>query len=519
MKIGTTHQFSELVWFILRPQYRHNENFIEKLLKWAERIALPPKKLNFYVVRSPYIGFVSISIEMEREKDFSEMIKELDEGIRAYSLVLSDERSTFEAPWLEESDEERLKKIQRPNKRQYTEAEGGLDQKSGLVSSPLMNRRKESSFIHANSSIPTLRTKRYVANKVAQGTKLPASYYDLKALSQPPGVKISDLAGRFWNFKNPGQNTVIYMLDTGYDLQHPELENIKVQDWLDPYVFPWDEQNDINRLYPYHGMHGTSVLSKCAGRTVGVSQAAAYVLVRYIDGRVRGNYDTFADALVQIYDHIRSRNSDKKCVLNIAARFPVYIGTTKTQFEAQRRLHMEDIFIKLAGLPNLIIVTGAGNAFMYERNSESYPSVFADHFFIGQKMVVVAGYHPWTGHEVFPGVKETKVWAPAARVSTACWYLNGSPTENKYKVAPTDFDKKRQICYKEGISYGIPLVSGLLANWLSSGIDTDLVINYMYRLAYPRADNGPAVLYNGIKIQDWPREFWPNWYKKNANRI
>ncbi|KAF3927901.1 hypothetical protein ABW20_dc0106301 [Dactylellina cionopaga] len=177
----------------------------------------------------------------------------------------------------------------------------------------------------------------------------------------------------------------------------------------------------------------------------------------------------------------------------------------------------KDILEELAKLPNVIIVTAAGNPDGPGEAVDLYPALFGFDPIVNGKLVVVGGFNPYTGRKCGRTAPFVKVSAPGYFVNVAARYENGrllQPSINEAVADPTPLQKELQLQFAEGTSFASPTVAGQIAVWLSAGMPFNDVIPYLYRTAHSRVRNGPKVLFNGIDIDRWPRELWPNWYKE-----
>ncbi|EPS38804.1 hypothetical protein H072_7416 [Dactylellina haptotyla CBS 200.50] len=421
--MGTLHQFAEIYWFILKKEYRFDQDYISHLLLWAEYIALPPKSRNFHTTESSQLGVLSVSVEVEPNADISEMVEAFEHGFHAYERVFSDHiyygASDFirDPPyWIEDTSQSSIAK------RQTQRTTQKVDEDLTFPKSPYRPRGYFNQVDRVGKS-PTakfesaLRKRNIdITKDDVEGIDVQQGSMDIQILSQPPHVSIDELQNKFWNFKNPGKGTIIYILDSGYDLEHPEFSDMNIQDWLDPKQYPWDELNDISKEYNFY--HGTNVLSKCAGKNVGVSKDATYVLARYSDGRGRASFDTIIEMILQIYDHIQRNNKRRKCVINLSfalpRRLPEYWAAFGKQKSKRKQLVLDfeeyivEVFELLASLSNVIITTAAGNS-APNTKPEGYPAILADRASIRKNMVVIGGYNPYTGKNHYVESKWTKV--------------------------------------------------------------------------------------------------------------
>ncbi|KAJ6263070.1 hypothetical protein Dda_1629 [Drechslerella dactyloides] len=404
---------------VLEKLYRHDRDFKDLLLEWANAVSLPPRKLSFHLMETSDLGLLALSISFPPES-------------RDHEVAMM---------W----------------------------------------------------------------DAIAEG---------------PRGVNFEDVKNHFWNFKDPGMHQVVYVLDSGCDLEHPEMQDVFFQDWIFPGEFPADEAAEypiiaLNQLlWKYHG---TSVIGKIAGKYTGVAQEAEIVGVVMNDGRAARSHLAVVDGLAQIYDHIKKYNRFRNCIINLSIGITRDIESKDKSYNKDMMDIMLEILKSLISLNNVIIVAAAGNEDK-DVMIDHYPALFRP--LLPQKFIMVGGYVDYTGG-LYGQTKDLKgkiidITAPAEYVKVATKHVgdkNPDCSDDITQPRPGDEDWKRGLCLNEGTSYAAPLVAGVMATWLAAGIDIDDVVGHMHRLAHPRIKGGETVIYNGIGIDRWPREKWPTWYR------
>ncbi|KAK6519084.1 hypothetical protein TWF281_003772 [Arthrobotrys megalospora] len=315
---------------------------------------------------------------------------------------------------------------------------------------------------------------------------------DLQVLSQPrshvgPTYKQLPDEGTYWSYASQGAGQVVYVMDSGFDITHPDVSGINLQDVIFPGYFPWDELDDD------FGYHGTAVASKIAGRIAGVARNVEMVIVRMNNGLGLMNLPQSSDAFLQIRDHIQMYNSDKNCIINLSTSYLV-------DDYGSRNLDTKVIW-PLWELENVILVVSAGNG-EKDQKIDTSPAQYLgspgmENMF-GKKFVVVGAYNQTNGDAVYQTAPFVKVTGPdpsqvAGPIDIQHGY-HGNPGAGGLLI-------------DSGTSFAVPAVTGTLAMWLGAEIFTiDNVVEEMYKLAYKRKHNGPNVLYNGIKEEQWPKD-------------
>ncbi|KAK6498197.1 hypothetical protein TWF506_004436 [Arthrobotrys conoides] len=319
---------------------------------------------------------------------------------------------------------------------------------------------------------------------------------DLQVISQRPESKIAPkklpIVGDYYQFKTQLSGQVIYLVDTGFDLTHPEFKDAKIQDWIFPGSFPADEKSDD---FSYHG---TTVGSKIVGKFSGVAPGAELIIVRYNDGRGIFSAVQASGLLVRIREHIETYNSKRDCIINMS------ISWFLTDDNYQKIVLAS--FLNWAKKRGVIIVTAAGNGNPNEKISGWPQGLLHEDFYRNRyenTLVVVGGMDIKRGSgPIFQSAPFVKVSAPATGVFAA------GPTRDPYgqplasprslSLAPR-YIRTLGLQPVSGTSFAAPMVAGMIAIWLGTGIFTsDNVVKGMYDLAYNRTEKGPNVLYNGF---------------------
>ncbi|KAF3916266.1 Oryzin [Orbilia brochopaga] len=337
-KIGTLDQYSENFVFIVKKSFRHDPKYKADVIQWLHRIALPPRRLSYQPAESSYLGWMMFQVELPpkpipRIRDFSQAMRHGLEEQWWEGMTYGNIDTSVEEPW----------------RRAITGTEGSVIdgshsgtnaiQARSPIPSPPINEPKESFSDLGSSFLPEV-------VQIYDGYYLP----ELSLISQPPGVRYRDMRS-FWNYKTLGEGQVVYVVDTGCDMDHPELADTHFQDWIFAGGFPSDEQADFE--YARQDYHGTQVISKLTGKHVGVAQKASIVVVKLRDGRDESHFFAVVGGFIQIYDHIRRKNSNANCIINVS------VGLTPDH-ESYRPL-FEEVIRALTDLPNVIIVAAAGN--------------------------------------------------------------------------------------------------------------------------------------------------------------
>ena len=100
--------------------------------------------------------------------------------------------------------------------------------------------------------------------------------------------------------------------------------------------------------------HGTGVLSKAVGKTLGVARKATVVVVRKVDAYGKSGTPHGIDALLQTYDDIRKRHPSSKVVVNLSASF---VSKNKPWVKKMTT----EILQAFVDMKNVLFVMAAGN--------------------------------------------------------------------------------------------------------------------------------------------------------------
>ncbi|KAK6521894.1 hypothetical protein TWF506_002097 [Arthrobotrys conoides] len=510
-KLGTLDQYVEIYYAILKKGFRRNKQYKKLLLEWAEHHALEPKKHNIYPAEHESFGLLAVSISVGpdqpainlREKLPTEIKTGLASYLRIFGDAVQPEGEHFHEnppPWL--------------RSRPATPQSPYLRPKAGLLDVETERRALNPEAVKRNG--------RLVSRSQVESRIVGEKFTDVQVISQPPGATLDDLQKNSWNFKSPGDGQIVYVMDTGCDLDHPEVKDVRFrEDWIFAgAAFPADEKIDSYSVFNHK--HGTAVTGRVAGRHTGVAHYAEIVVVKILDGKGASLYDGIIDAWLKVYDDIR-KNHPRNCIVNYSSGWlnppPIQYGNARVLEEFGRifnELALE-ILSSIINLENAIIVAPPGND-KPGAQVKAFPAAFGMSTELQDRLVVVGGYNPQSGLLSHNWADYIKIAAPAVGVNIATFYIDGElavPLPPGYTPQPTKLQKRLQLGPTDGTSYAAPTVAGVIATLLGAGVPLDEVVPYLYSQAYPRARGGPNVVYNGIRIHQWPQSQWPFWYAQS----
>ncbi|KAF3316316.1 Secreted subtilisin-like serine protease sub5 [Orbilia oligospora] len=533
-KIGTIDQYIEKYDLLVKPGYRKDKGFRQKVEAALRKVAAPPQALNTYAVESSFLGCVAFEVATEQgsrdaiSKVRNKFNKKLNKPILVHSDPYAIDNNGYlyeawkHAAWTIPESEAIPRSF--PNGSDSSsevamrETSGDLGLDHGLSSPPPHRylRLRDPNHHQENRRSPADPASTFNTDQAP----VVVDFYsggmpEMRQISQPPELQknledqiaeFGHLALAFWNYKEAGKGQVVYVLDTGFDHLHKELSNVEFGDWIMAGYFPTDEKGSYD-ISLNRGWHGSEVASKVAGKTLGAAREAKIIPVHYPPGRTgsgRGAAIAIIDAFAKIYDHIRGVNNKSNCIVNVSLCLDLgywrdvflwnQVGFgTSGEIMGHYGKAMYYILEELNLLPNAILVISAGNGLGTE--VDGMPATFGAQF--ESKRTVVVGGTDLDGNNIFQKSNFVRVSAPATRITVPCGPKG--PT-NGHRMVNGRFN----ICqFSHGTSFSAPMVTGVLATMLSAGVPIDKVIKHMYSLAYPRIKGGPRILYNGISTSQW----------------
>ncbi|KAF3212930.1 Secreted subtilisin-like serine protease sub5 [Orbilia oligospora] len=516
-KIGTVEHAQEH-WIV----YINPESIIkDKKVPWykeyykaVEKYLLPPSQKNFHIyvdswARSGYINFIIFKCDPEFDfwetalKDIYEVYKtEITTQLSIYTSITEEfPNPAYLTPWLTDPTSG---SSAMPASQDRTSKRSSLLIGRSKTKQPSLNETRSNSQQHSaltlgigNGNIVRRANKAKLKRARLDSVELSHERSpELQIIAQPPSmVKAPGELPRFGDFSfysTQGKGQIIYVVDTGLDINHPELKNANIQDWIFPDFFPGDEKKD-QRLY-----HGTGIAGQLVGKTIGIVPQVEIVVVDIFDGRNLSTRAIFIQIFVAIRHHITTKNYGKNCIINMCTSWD------NTDIYAQRFF---EAFLHWAKSNKVIVVVPSGN-FPPNVPINSYPaSLFHDDAKkeMFWKQLVVVGGVDMTGQQenIFQTAPYVKVSAPATRV-----WVAGLLEEPGFGPGQPSYPSTIEgLRLEGGTSVAAPLVSGMIAMWLGAEIfTTNNVVEEMYKLAYNRTENGPNILYNGISPAQWPSQ-------------
>ncbi|KAF3114106.1 hypothetical protein TWF594_007815 [Orbilia oligospora] len=561
-KIGTNEQ-ERMYWvYIVSKDQRKNEEELSRFRKAASEIAIPPKELGVYEIKSEHLGTWAFFIDglgyrdpddsgndnnddddddnPSREDEFElkgKLMESFPNLISTFRYVHSfehfagaqpagykDGEPLREIPLSGRLNEQRAKRrwAGAPNKKDRLNRRSPSDDPQVI---DLLDDSDDEMVDPELESVPFL-------------TASKTNFYEMMMASQPPGVSLREMRGFEFEPSYPGAGVRVYVVDTGCDpsheafyLQKDELLNRDSTSWIYSGPFPDDEKND-NDLPNFvgnipeelaggnlWGYHGTSVASKIVGRGYGLAPFADLVVVKVQNGRNSVNpHLSILDTLIKIYDDVKRSIAQNDGGAILGAVINLSVSNNLSDLDDKERKwadsiielyldilrHFEDIEPKvyitiLGGNDDIDTPTPLSE---YPRNQIIKERVRDPGAF---KQCLIVGGVDKNGAILYHG-NNIDFYGPAKDLAVAL-----PPIDPK---RPHLLDGIQLTA--SGTSLSAPFVAGLLARTIGLNVKEIDPLEQMRQWAYPRKRNGPDVVWNGI-----PQEVWgqaDGWEPENRKR-
>ncbi|KAG9245465.1 peptidase S8/S53 domain-containing protein [Calycina marina] len=148
---------------------------------------------------------------------------------------------------------------------QLKEVKASPEAGSVLVA-PTKDSKYTDPFTHETDSAPKIQARQQIKQRGATA--------DVRFFNWQQGHKFTDFANNFVYDSSAGSDVPLYIVDSGADLTHPEFTQIASKaSWL----FAGDDTTHGDN---HHSAHGTCMLSKAAGNTLGVARDIKPIIVK-----------------------------------------------------------------------------------------------------------------------------------------------------------------------------------------------------------------------------------------------
>ncbi|KAF3929562.1 hypothetical protein ABW19_dt0206164 [Dactylella cylindrospora] len=302
---------------------------------------------------------------------------------------------------------------------------------------------------------------------------------ELRMLSQPPNETTQ--SSHYWQDSKEGEGVVIYILDSGYDENHPEFKNARERKQILPLL----------RAGPNHHRstvmdgdqityHGTAALGKIIGETTGVARKAKISMVSVVDDNGQVSMLTFINGLYIIYEEIKKGDPKAKSIIIISGLPSGLYPTNKEMTEPVKAIWevVESVLKKIGELENTLTVISAKDKGPDAENNSFIKNVAAS-----SKRFLIAGSVTETGEAL---KQETDVEIAALGDNVAVPFRSGAGEKDLYRKA-------------HGSDVAAATVAGNTANIWAENIEfsAEEIKAKAIDLAYPRIPDGPMVAWNG----------------------
>ncbi|KAF3189088.1 hypothetical protein TWF788_011209 [Orbilia oligospora] len=527
LKVGTTDQITDKYLCFIKKTQRENPHLDRKIreLIGAMIPLAAPRDSTFHWIESPNLGKWAFTMEVVPASSRLYRMEQSTIGgmlISNCNRIKSDLRTIragYDGTWghiepgksYERSGEERLAFVKKP--KLSSDYKAFFLKLLGLLKMPFSDY-----------------TSRILATAPLEVRKTSGLQVDLQVLSQPPGTTADDVGNKFWNFKYAGRGQIVYALDGGFHISHKETRTINIEKMIFPGALPADDGFTAATLTDVD--HGTAITAKIAGRTIGIATNATLVLGRVTDGSGVCDYSTLLELYLKVYDDILARGPKQNCIVSLS--YLTFIPKPEDPIDTTKNLYhvgvqdesgyswyhrlakeaLDDVIDYIINLPNTFFVVASGNDAVDVPVNAHPATLGAVYAGVNPRFIVVGGYSPNVGVNLFQTAPYVSVMAPAGSINVPTRWIDKRLEDwDSYVWTKTLFHRKHELGFSIGTSYAGPAVAAMIAAWLSIGIKVKDIVPLMEKLAYPRVLGGPKALYNGVPISRWTKTQVPAWYK------
>ncbi|MCJ1467350.1 hypothetical protein MMC07_005974 [Pseudocyphellaria aurata] len=315
----------------------------------------------------------------------------------------------------------------------------------------------------------------------------------------------SDVSTEYtYNQNTGGRGTYVYVLDLGFDFEHPELRSSWAgSSYLATGIRDSNGIPDVSMADTRS--HGTGVASMAIGRTLGVAKSAELIGVKFNNNFTTTDPWSILRAWQWVMDDVIAKGRQGKAVINLSSGFRYLRYIDNSVHVDYRRLNIinprqHDFFLPLladAWDSDVVTVISAGNVggiHLGDLTPHRYGRPDNPLITVGS---LTLGGSKWFEHTpveaptvigVDPSLTGSlSAWAQGERVKVARPYLRSTP-----------------FTYLSGSSYAAPQVAGLAAYFLSEPRGVPLTamqikekIVSLSRTA--QAADAPGLIYNGVR--------------------
>ncbi|KAK6539991.1 hypothetical protein TWF694_008824 [Orbilia ellipsospora] len=301
-----------------------------------------------------------------------------------------------------------------------------------------------------------------------------------------------DKSDKYWYSPSQGKGSVVYFIDTGININHPEFRFAKEQDrirriWSGPGAPTTNLHRDIDHSLRFS--HGSAVAGIVVGAMTGIAPQASMVMITALDRDGKCSEPLYLDALARLYDDIESKNKANRVIINLSMSAGYFISKNAA-FDSIRAAFKE-VWNGLIKLDNVLVTVALGTTERGESTQYSWPlSEVQSNPSLPN--VIPVGAVDTTGSSIYQNATFLKVYAPGWAVKIA--------SNIGYQLS-------------SGTSFSTAIVSSILANYFSE--DPSLTVQAaktkLENLAYSKETDKP--------IWDFPKVVWMGHNKPSTECI
>ncbi|KAK6357929.1 hypothetical protein TWF730_007286 [Orbilia blumenaviensis] len=546
-KIGTWEKSHKRYWYNVRenptglPQGM--ENWSKKELDAELPVSLmtefwpyllPPAKFAIHKIDSKYLGLIGLVVDTMPWVDENDILA-ITRKFKAqlfYPWHYKANNGEVSIKHLTESDQEEL--LARDIDKEH---KPGLQFRAITSHNTVYKESTEFKKVHNLFKLGRRRTKlpkespnsssKQLHSRAFEGMqyeieRIENAGYDQISLSTPLGRtierQVNDFGTSAFRWKQGGIGVDVYVIDSGCDTRHPEFQDAYFKDWIYAGKNSLEEEGDDHFIIPGAAEegeeeeedilvhHGSAVIAKIVGKTVGVATGAQIIAVKA--GRQGDGFPqyTWLEAHLKVYDHIMDHLDSRRFYsYTDQERLQPCVIVSTVAIETMDKRFTEYILRKMIkGWAKMVcyFVVAAGNKLSTKKRRalvDTFPGVLGADKKL--KNLVVVGGHDDDYQNVHQAADYVKISALSVGVLTVRSVGMGlEPPDGDWNLAYEEVD---------GTSFSAPQVAGILAiliqqGNIGQGHPDPLERLYKLRRKHVSKDGDPKPAYNGIRQLQWP---------------
>ncbi|KAF3913183.1 Oryzin [Arthrobotrys entomopaga] len=297
-----------------------------------------------------------------------------------------------------------------------------------------------------------------------------------------------DKTDKYWYTPSQGKGAVVYFIDTGININHPEFRFAKKDRIKTIFSGPGAPPVNLQHRDIDHSLrfsHGSAVAGLVIGNVTGIASAANMVMVTALDRDGKCSEPLYLDALARLYDDIEATNKDKKVIINISMSAGYF--TQNSPSLPGIRDALKEVWNELKGL-NVLFTVAMGTTERGESTDYSWPLKE----YANTPNMIPVGAVDTTGSSIYQNATFLKVYAPGWSVKIA--------SNIGYQLS-------------SGTSFATALTSGILANYFSEApsLTVQDAKDRLEKYAYSKDTKKPE--------WDFPKVVWMGHNKPHAQCV